>query len=199
VTQPRRLSQERQHALLARLQAHEEAALSELYDQVAPWVLGVAHRIVGDEDEAEEVLSDVFVQVWTRIHQHDSRRGPLIPWVLSIARNRALDHLRRRRRWSRKAERLGRERAAAGDDVIGGQDPGEASVPGWPVHRAVHQALAELPEEQRRAVVLAHFEGLSHSEIAQRTGDPLGTVKTRLRLAHQKLAESLEHLSDWLT
>jgi RNA polymerase sigma-70 factor (ECF subfamily) len=181
------------------LQAGEEAALSELYDEVAPWVLGIACRIVRDEDEAEEVLSDVFVQVWTRIHQHDSSRGPLIPWVLSIARNRALDHLRRRRRWARKADRLGREHVAAGDDVVGGHDGGEASVPGWPIHRAVHQALAGLPEEQRRAVELAHFEGLSHSEIAQRTGDPLGTVKTRLRLAHQKLAESLGHLRDWLT
>lgn len=199
MSQPRRLSQERQHALLLRLQAGEEAALSELYDELAPWVLGVAHRMVGDEDEAEEVLSDVFVQVWTRIHQHDARRGPLVPWVLSIARNRALDHLRRRRRWARKIERVGRERAAMGEDILGGHGPGEASVPGWPVHQAVHQALAELPAEQRQAVELAHFEGLSHSEIAQRTGDPLGTVKTRLRLAHQKLAESLGHLRDWLT
>jgi len=199
VSQPRRLSQVRERSLLARLQAREEAALSELYDELAPWVLGVAYRILADDDEAEEVLSDVFVQVWTRIHQHDARRGPLVPWVLSIARNRSLDHLRRRRRWARKVERLGREQVAAGGDVAPGSDPTEASVPGWPVHRAVHEALAALPVEQRQAVLLAHFEGLSHSEIALRTGDPLGTVKTRLRLAHHKLAESLETLKDWLT
>lgn len=198
MTQPRRLSQERERSLLARLQAREESALSELYDELAPWVLGVAHRILGDEDEAEEVLSDVFVQVWTRIHQHDPRRGPLVPWVLSIARNRALDQLRRRRRWARKAERIHREQTASGV-AVAGADRVEAAVSGWPLHRAVHAALAALPEEQRRAVVLAHFEGLSHSEIAVRTGDPLGTVKTRLRLAHQKLAESLAHLKDWLT
>jgi RNA polymerase sigma-70 factor (ECF subfamily) len=198
VTQPRRLSQERERSLLARLQARDESALSELYDELAPWVLGVATRILGDEDEAEEVLSEVFVQVWTRIHQHDPRRGPLVPWVLSIARNRALDHVRRRRRWARKAERVGRERTASGEAEAGAERV-EAAVSGWPLHRAVHAALAALPEEQRRAVVLAHFEGLSHSEIALRTGDPLGTVKTRLRLAHQKLAESLAHLKDWLT
>jgi RNA polymerase sigma-70 factor (ECF subfamily) len=148
-----------------------------------------------DADEAEEVLSDVFVHVWSRIHQHDTRRGPLVPWVLSIARNRALDRLRQRRRWWRKAERL---REAVDSDVIPEPDSAEASVPGWPVHRTVHRALAALPEEQRRVVLLSYFEGLSHVEIARRTGDPLGTVKTRLRLAQKKLTESLEHLKDWM-
>ena len=194
MTQPRRLSQEEERSLLARLRAREEAALAELYDHVAPWVMGVAYRILHDADEAEEVLSDVFVQVWTRIHQHDPRRGPLIPWVLSIARNRALDGLRRRGRWWRKAER---SREAVEWDAAA-PEPAEASVPGWPVHRAVHRALAALPDEQRQVVLLAYFEGLSHVEIARRTGDPLGTVKTRLRLAQAKLTESLEHLKDWM-
>jgi RNA polymerase sigma-70 factor (ECF subfamily) len=91
------------------------------------------------------------------------------------------------------------ERAGAVNDDDPGlaRDAAEASVPGWPVHRAVHQALGALPDEQREVVLLAYFEGLSHSEIAHRTGDPLGTVKTRLRLAHQKLEESLRFLKDW--
>jgi RNA polymerase sigma-70 factor (ECF subfamily) len=91
VTPPRRLSQEEERSLLVRLQAREESALAELYDHLAPWVLGLAERMLRDADEAEDVLSDVFVQVWSRVHQHDSERGPLVPWVLSIARNRALD------------------------------------------------------------------------------------------------------------
>ncbi|HEX4633658.1 MAG TPA: sigma-70 family RNA polymerase sigma factor, partial [Gemmatimonadales bacterium] len=74
----------------------------------------------------------------------------------------------------------------------------EAAVPGWPVHQEVHRALAALPEDQRQAVTLAYFEGLSHSEIAKRTGTPLGTVKTRMRIAQQKLAESLKHVRDWM-
>ena len=172
--------------------------MSELYDHLAPWVLGLAQRILGDADEAEDVLSDVFVQVWSRIHQHDARRGPLVPWVLSIARNRALDLLRRRKRWWRKIERVETVRRAEGDDAAPPHESGEAAVPGWPVHRAVHQALEGLPEEQRRMVQLAYFEGLSHAEIARRTGDPLGTVKTRLRLAHQKLEEALQDLKDWM-
>ena len=169
--------------------------MSELYDQLAPWVLGVAYRMLGDEDEAGEVVSDVFVQVWMNIGQHDASRGPLVPWVLSIARNRALDLLRRRRRWLKKTERLHVEQ---GGQVAEAPERGEAAVPGWPVHQEVHRALAALPEDQRQAVTLAYFEGLSHSEIAKRTGTPLGTVKTRMRIAQQKLAESLKHVRDWM-
>lgn len=198
MTQPKRLSQEAESALIRRLRAREESALGELYDMLAPWVLGLVHRILQDEGEAEEVLSDVFVQVWRRIDQHDPRRGPLAPWVLSITRNRALDALRRRRRWWRKAERWERARAADDGGTVPAPAPAEASVPGWPVHQEVHRAIAALPEEQRRVVALAYFEGLTHSEIARRTGQPLGTVKTRLRLAHGKLTELLGHLKDWM-
>lgn len=197
MTQPRRLSQERERDLIHRLVARDEHALSELYDELAPWVLGVAYRILGDDDEAGEVVSDVFVQVWTNIAQHDAGRGPLVPWILSIARNRALDVLRRRRRWYRKAERLHVEQGGEGQ-VAEAQVRGEAAVPGWPVHQEVHRALAALPEDQRQAVTLAFFEGLSHSEIAKRTGTPLGTVKTRMRIAQQKLAEALKHVRDWV-
>ncbi|HKE91018.1 MAG TPA: sigma-70 family RNA polymerase sigma factor [Gemmatimonadales bacterium] len=195
----RRLSQEEERSLLERLLAHDERALGELYDLLAPWVLGLATRILADEDDAEEVLGTVFEQVWSRIHLHDPQRGPLVPWVLSIARNRSVDLLRRRRRWWRKAQRVEREWLAGADVVaaVADRSGAEAAVPGWPVHRAVHQALAELPPEQRRVVVLAYFEGLSHAEIARRTGDPLGTVKTRMRLAHRKLEDALVHLRDW--
>ena len=86
----------------------------------------------------------------------------------------------------------------AGGDVEPASAPHEASVPGWPVHREVHAALEALPEEQRGVVLLAYFEGLTHSEIARRLGQPLGTVKTRLRIAQAKLAEALAHVKDWL-
>jgi len=197
VTQPKRLSQEAERTLIRRLKARDERALEELYDLLAPWVLGLAFRILQDEDEAEEVVADAFAQVWRRVDKHESERGPLVPWILAIARNRALDALRRRRRWWRKAQRW--ERAHSAEQ---GADAGpalhEASVPGWPLHREVHAALAALPEEQRRVVLLAYFEGLTHSEIARRLDQPLGTVKTRLRIAHQKLSATLDHLKDWL-
>jgi len=197
VTSPKRLSQEHQRSLERRLKAGDEHALGELFDLVAPWILGSVLHILHDEDEAEEVVSDVFVQVWRHIDQHDAGRGPLVPWILSIARNRSLDALRRRRRWWRKSARL--EQAHSVDvGAIPPAAPHEAAVPGWPVHREVHAALAALSEEQRRVVLLSYFEGLSHREIAQRLHQPLGTVKTRLRTAHQRLTESLRHLKDWV-
>ncbi len=197
MTSPKRLSQEHQRSLQRRLKAGDEHALGELFDLVAPWILGLAFRILQDEDEAEDVVGDVFVQVWRHIDQHDGGRGPLVPWILSIARNRSLDALRRRRRWWRKSAHLEQAQEMEG----GGSAPAashEAAVPGWPVHREVHAALAALSEEQRRVVMLSYFEGLSHREIAQRLHLPLGTVKTRLRMAHQTLTEGLRHLKDWV-
>jgi len=197
VTSPKRLSQEHQRSLERRLKAGDEHALGELFDLVAPWILGLALHILHDEDEAEEVVGDVFVQVWRHIDQHDAGRGPLVPWILSIARNRSLDALRRRRRWRRKSTHLEQAQEMEG----GASAPAashEAAVPGWPVHREVHAALAALSEEQRRVVVLSYFEGMSHREIAQRLRLPLGTVKTRLRMAHQTLTEGLRHLKDWV-
>ena len=198
MTQPKRLSQEDERTLIRRLKARDESALAELYDALAPWVLGLATRILRDHGEAEEVLGDVFVQVWGHIDRHEADRGPLVPWVLAIARNRALDALRRRRRWWRKAERWGAAQRLADDGAVPAPDPAEAAVPGWPLHQEVHAALRTLPEEQRRLVLLAYFEGLTHSEIARRTGQPLGTVKTRLRIAHGRLAEALKHVKEWL-
>jgi len=198
VTQPKRLSQEEERRLLARLRAREEAALTELYDELAPWVLGLAYRILQDDDEAEEVVGDVFTQVWRRVDRHDVRRGPLVPWILSIARNRALDLLRRRGVGGAKRN-AGSALATSTTAVSRRRGRAEASVPGFPVHREVHQALAGLPEEQRRVVALAYFEGLSHSEIAARLNVPLGTVKTRMRNRARQLADALQHLRDWWT
>lgn len=192
MSQPKRLSQEEAGALARRLKTGDARALGELYDSLAPWVLGLAFRILRDEAEAEDVVAEVFEHVWRRIDQHDERRGSLVPWVLAIARHRALDALRRRRRWWRKRQ------AVESGDIELATAPHEASVPGWPLHRAVHEALASLPAEQRRVVLLAYFEGLSHSEIARRLGQPLGTVKTRLRIAHQTLTDHLRRLKDWL-
>jgi len=120
-----------------------------------------------------------------------------MPWLLRVARNRAIDRLRRRARWRRKtaqAEALG----AIGPATAPFREPDESAHPGWHVHESVHAALRALPEEQQKVVRLAYFGGLTHSEIAKELAIPMGTVKTRLRLAFDKLRVALAPIGDWV-
>lgn len=177
--------------------ARDERALSELIEQTSPWLLGVTQAMLSDADEAEEVVLDAYRTVWDRIGSlQDDGRG-ILPWLLTITRNRAIDRLRARRRRRRNAE----EFASLSDIMEARQEPvtpDEAGTPGWHVHDSVHAALAGLNEEQRKTVELAYFRGLTHSEIAAQLGIPMGTVKTRLRLAYGRLREALAPLRDWI-
>ncbi len=193
----RLLSLEHEASLQARLLAREERALVELIDLATPWLLGVAYAMLSDRDDAEEVVQETFTIVWRRVDLFDEHTGRLIPWLLRIARNRAIDRLRGRKRRSLKASRL-LSFGALGEGRVPPVEPDEAARPGWHVHESVHGALRELPEEQRIVIQLAYFEGLTQSEIAERVGVPLGTVKTRLRLAFDKLRTRLASIRDWV-
>jgi RNA polymerase sigma-70 factor (ECF subfamily) len=148
--------------------------------------MSVAQRVLGARSEAEEVVQETFVQVWRQASTYDARRGGALAWITTIARSRAIDRLR--------------SRAAAERVVASIDDPAPASAPIPPLEAAeqrqvrerVIAALAELPAEQRSVLELAYYEGLSQSEIASRLGDPLGTVKTRVRLGLAKLATLLD-------
>lgn len=193
----RLLTLEREASLQARLLAREERALVELIDLTTPWLLGVAYAMLSDRDDAEEVVQETFTIVWRRVDLFDEHSGRLIPWLLRIARNRAIDRLRGRKRRSSKASRL-LSFGALGEGRSPAVEPDEAGRPGWHVHESVHSALRDLPEEQRTVVQLAYFEGLTQSEIAEQMGIPLGTVKTRLRLAFDKLRDRLASIRDWV-
>lgn len=193
----RLLTLEHEASLQARLLARDERALVELIDLATPWLLGVAYAMLSDRDEAEEVVQETFTIVWRRVDLFDDSSGRLIPWLLRIARNRAIDRLRGRTRRRLKAGRL-RSFGALGEGHAPAVEPDEAARPGWHVHESVHRALRDLPEEQRLVVQLAYFEGLTQSEIAERVGIPLGTVKTRLRLAFDKLRTRLASIRDWV-
>jgi RNA polymerase sigma-70 factor (ECF subfamily) len=181
---------------MARLLARDEQALVELVNLATPWLLGVAQAMLSDRDDAEEVVQEAFTIAWRRVDLFDQESGRLLPWLLRITRNRAIDRLRGRRRRALKARRLQAYGVTGLDSAP--VEPDEAALPGWHVHRSVHAALAQLPPDQREAVQLAYFEGLTHSEIARRLGVPLGTVKTRLRLAFDKLRVSLASIRDWV-
>jgi RNA polymerase sigma-70 factor (ECF subfamily) len=191
------LTLEREASLQERLLARDERALGELVELVTPWLLGVAQTMLSDRDEAEEVVQEAFTIVWRRADLFDRESGRLVPWLLRITRNRAIDRLRARRRRILKSSRF-----QAHGDVAGSvppAEPNEAAHPGWQVHESVHAALRALPADQQQVVRLAYFEGLTHSEIAGRLDIPLGTVKTRLRLAFDKLRTGLASIRDWVT
>jgi RNA polymerase sigma-70 factor (ECF subfamily) len=193
----RRLTLAAEASLRRRLVARDEQALVELIEVASPWLLGLTQSMLSDPDEAEEVVLEVFASAWNRAGTLGDEHESLLPWLLRIARNRAIDRLRRRRRW-----RLKLARADAYGELTPTQvrpvEVDEAGRPGWHVHQSVHAALAALPDEQREVVQLAYFRGLTHSEVARELGIPLGTVKTRLRLAFAKLRASLSPIKDWV-
>jgi RNA polymerase sigma-70 factor (ECF subfamily) len=190
---PRLISEEREDDLRARLAARDEGALSELVDLLSPWLLGITQSILHDEDEAEEVVLETFRIAWEKVPPPEAGARGLIPWVIHVARNRSIDRLRSRAR----RRSLGERWLAGQETTVAPVEPAEAALPGWQVHTAVHQALDQLPADQRQAVQLAYFEGRTQSEVATALGIPLGTVKTRLRLAFVKLRGSLGQIRDW--
>jgi RNA polymerase sigma-70 factor, ECF subfamily len=171
---------------MQRILAGDDSALSELYDRHAPFVLGVALKIVRDQNDAEDVVHDAFIAIVERADQFRPERGSLIAWLVTVVRNLALDRARRR---TRRAQITDEElRHEPSDPVL---DPEALS---WLEHRraAVLAALARVSDAQRRTLEVAFFEGLSYPEIAEREGVPLGTVKSRAARALAALRAALE-------
>ena len=175
-------------ALIERLLQRDVRAFEELYDRHSRIVYGLVLRILQQASTAEEVMQDIFLQLWRNARHYDGARGPFLPWLLTLARNRALDQLRlkseRQRRREEQSEQLP---AAAGSrpDFEGHLDDQRRAA-------RVRELMSALKPQQRRAIELAYFEGLSHSEIAARLGEPLGTVKSWIRNGLLKLKEGLE-------
>ena len=174
-------------ALLERIAAGDAHALADLYDRFAPVALALAGRILGDRSEAEDVLQTVLTRVWQEAGRYDATRGSVATWLLSWIRNGSIDRLRRR-------EAL--ERATLHSvDRAAGTAREEASVDVSEDRARLARAVADLPADQRQVIELAYFDGLSQTQIAQKLGEPLGTVKTRMRLGMNKLRQALPVLS----
>jgi len=172
--------------LIERTADGEDTALAALYDATCAMVNGLALRILGDRSVAEEVTADVYLQVWRQAARYDAGRGAPLTWLLTLTRSRAIDQLR---------AGAGRRASAAPMRAalhVASEAPGpEEHSTVRQRRRVVRRALTRLPSDQRRALELAYFEGLSHSEIAATLGEPLGTVKTRVRLGMIRLRDSL--------
>ena len=188
-------SGEEERALVRRMAAGDQDALGELYDRCSSLVYSIAHHVVGRDDDAEEVVEETFWQAWRQADRYEGGRASVSTWLGMMARSRALDRLRARNRLREEALDSVPERADGGEDAPSAQDPLEHAEA---VERGalVRKALDQLPPEQRRVMEMTYFGGLSHSEIAASTGEPLGTVKARIRLAVQKLREKLAVLRE---
>ncbi|HKW71286.1 MAG TPA: sigma-70 family RNA polymerase sigma factor [Candidatus Dormibacteraeota bacterium] len=173
--------------LAAGLAAGNHVALAELYDRYAGLAYGVAIRILGDPGRAEDAVQDAFMNVWSRAASFDAERGSVRAWLLTAVRNRSIDYLRGRGAHERQEDELQPDVAYATSSP---SDPWrEVSVA---LERsAVRDAIGSLPAEQRQVVELAYFGGYTHTEIADMTRLPLGTVKGRMRLALEKLSSYL--------
>jgi RNA polymerase sigma-70 factor (ECF subfamily) len=173
-------------ALVGRLADGDLVAFGALYDRYARDIYAAAAHALG-RGAAEEVVQDVFVRIWQRASQFDAERGTGSAWIMAIARHRIVDEIRRRGRGPAAVDTI--------DELFAGaQDPdADVEEEAWAHEERgeILSAVRELPEEQRRVILLAYFGGLTQSEIAQELGCPLGTVKKRTRLALQKLRASL--------
>jgi RNA polymerase sigma-70 factor (ECF subfamily) len=158
--------------LLQRVREGDQTAMAEVFDRYGRVVYSVAFRVLKDSGHAEDVMQEIFFQVWRNPTSFVQGRGSLGAWLVVVARNRSIDFLRRRKPTD------------SVEDVVLAID---CDLAAEAEHNAlmekVHKVMKDLPVEQQRSMELAFFDGLSHSEIAEKTGDPLGTVKTRIRLA----------------
>lgn len=175
--------------LVHRVAAGDSEALAQLFKRYSGAVYSLAYRMLNDREGAEELLNEAFVRVWRQAPSFDARKAKFSTWLMSIARNLGIDQLRSRRARPQRSDPLTPDdaeldRADESVDV-------ERDVWNSERRRLIRQALQELPPAQRQALELAYFEGLTHSEISARLGDPLGTTKTRIRLGLQKLRDLL--------
>jgi RNA polymerase sigma-70 factor (ECF subfamily) len=167
--------------LMSAIRAGNQDAMAKLYDRYSSVVYAVALRVLGDASAAEDILQEIFMQLWRNPSAFDASRGNLAPWLAVIARNRALDVLRKRR-----------PQTEIDETVISIEPDLAASADRSRVAGKVRAMLQQMPAPQRSALEMAYFEGYSHSEISQKTGEPLGTIKTRIRTGLLQLRKAVE-------
>ena len=167
--------------LMSAIRAGNQDAMAKLYDRYSPVVYAVALRVLGETAAAEDILQEIFMQLWRKPSAFDASRGTLAPWLAVIARNRALDLLRKRKPQTDI------------DEIVVSIEPDLASeVERNSMAQKVRSTLNQMPPAQRSALEMAYFEGYTHSEISEKTGEPLGTVKTRIRTGLTLLRKAVE-------
>ena len=180
--------------LMAMIQAHVRNGLALLHERYATLLKSLSMKVLHNDADAEDLLQDVFVEIWDRAAGYDPLKGQPLSWIATLTRRRSIDRLRKRETYSRVADRFAQEAHRQGN----GWTHVHEDLTQSEIHQHVQRALATLPEAQRNAVQFAYHEEMSHREIAAHTGIPLGTIKTRLELGLKKMAASLRGFEDLL-
>lgn len=188
---PSQVSTTEESLLLTQIAERDQAALALLYDRYARVLYAVAFKILGSVEEAEEAVLDVFSQVWRTAARYDASRSRVDAWLFMLVRSRSLDRLRALQRVGKVVESSTEAAKVMPTTQI--SDPGEDVLINERRDRVL-TAMQQLPEEQRRVLELAYYQGLTHVEVAKITGKSLGTVKTRIRLGLSKLRQVLDPL-----
>ncbi|HLX69095.1 MAG TPA: sigma-70 family RNA polymerase sigma factor [Verrucomicrobiae bacterium] len=181
-------AQDRDIELLRQIAAGDRAAFADFYDRHSTLMFSVACRILNDPGEAQDVLQEVFVQIWEKAGRFDSRLGKASSWAVALVRNKSIDRTRASQRRTRLAE------SAQADQAVTTQlSPSvNETIHGSENAKLIQSAIDELPSEQRHAIELAYFSGLTHDEISTKLNEPLGTIKARIRRGLLKLRDQLE-------
>jgi RNA polymerase sigma-70 factor (ECF subfamily) len=175
--------------LLRRTGEGDRRSFEQLYERFSGVLFSTAYRVLNNQQAAEDVLQDVFIQIWEKAPLYDSNRGKPLTWAVTLTRNKAIDRLRSVQRRSRLQDDVEKESA------IGEQFDGRSSldaVEGIEQAQLIRDALTKLSKDQREAIELAFFSGLTQTEIAEKLGEPLGTIKARIRRGMMKLRELVE-------
>lgn len=176
-------------ALLRRVAAGDRRSFAELYEQFSGVLFSTAYRVLNNREAAEDVLQDVFVQIWEKAPLYDPARGKPMTWAVTLTRNKAIDRLRSTQRRSRLQDDVQRE--SENFEQFDGRSSYDAVAAGE-TSRLVREAIRKLSKDQREAIELAFFSSLTQTEIAERLGEPLGTVKARIRRGMMKLRDVLD-------
>ncbi len=188
VTEAKTNNQDHEIELLRRISEGDRAAFAEFYDLYSTLLFSVAIKILHDQKEAEDVLQDVFVQIWEKAKVFDAKLGKPSSWAMTFVRNKAIDRIRASQRRARLVETATAEIVPSQPDCPTANE----SVCGREKADVIRTAVVGLPVEQRQAIEMAFFSGLTQNEISERLREPLGTIKARIRRGMLKLREKLE-------
>jgi RNA polymerase sigma-70 factor (ECF subfamily) len=182
--------------LMSAIQAEDPEALSALYDRYNGILKALILRVIHNDAEADDLLQEIFMEIWNQAKNFSSQKGKPLGWMVTLARRRAIDGLRKKQAYARAGERLQSETEQQPDAWV--HNATETEINLGDTRKLIRQVIDSLPPPQQEAVELAFFRGMSQREIAAKTNTPLGTVKTRLELGLKKIYDGLKELRDEL-